>query len=112
MSKDEAITQPTAVQAAVSESDDAVLALARPLGRQAAREMAVLETTPDASPNGGSDEQPKACASDDAAGFLSVSTRTLKRLVAEGALGAIKIRGSMRFKLEDLEAFIEANKWS
>ena len=35
---------------------------------------------------------------DEAAGFLSVSTRTLKRLVAEGALGAVKIRGSMRFK--------------
>ena len=49
---------------------------------------------------------------DEAAGFLWVSTRTLKRLVAEGALGAIKIRGSMRFKLEDLEAFIEANRWS
>jgi|TARA_E500000178_G_scaffold69171_1_gene66707 excisionase family DNA binding protein len=49
---------------------------------------------------------------DEAAGFLSVSTRTLKRLVAEGELGAVKIRGSMRFKLEDLEAFIEANRWS
>ena len=49
---------------------------------------------------------------DEAAGFLSVSTRTLKRLVAEGALGAVKIRGSMRFKLEDLQAFIEANRWS
>ena len=49
---------------------------------------------------------------DEAASFLLVSTRTLKRLVTEGALGAIKIRGSMRFKLEDLEAFIEANRWS
>ena len=51
---------------------------------------------------------------DEAAGFLSVSTRTLKRLVAEGALGAIKIRGSMRFKLEDLEAFIgpaDGHEW-
>ena len=48
---------------------------------------------------------------DEAAGFLSVSTRTLKRLVAEGELGAVKIRGSMRFRLEDLEAFIEANRW-
>ena len=48
----------------------------------------------------------------EAAGFLSVSTRTLKRLVAEGALGAVKIRGSMRFKMKDLEAFIEANRWS
>ena len=47
----------------------------------------------------------------EAANFLSVSTRTLKRLVAEGKLGAVKIRGSMRFKLKDLEAFIEAKKW-
>ena len=66
MSKDHAIAQPTAAQAPVSKADDAVLALARLLGRQAAREMAALETTPDASPNGGSDEQSQACASDDA----------------------------------------------
>ena len=66
MSKDEAITQPTAVQASISKADDTLLALARLLGRQAAREMAALETTPDTSPNGGSDEQPQACASDDA----------------------------------------------
>ena len=66
MSNGQTIKQPTAVQAAVSEADDTVLALARLLGRQAAREMAVLETTPDASPNGGSDEQPQDCASDDA----------------------------------------------
>ena len=66
MSKDHAIKQPTAVQAPVSIADDAVLALARLLGRQAAREMAALETTPDASPTGGSDEQPQACASNDA----------------------------------------------
>ena len=66
MSKGQTNTQENAVQAPASKADDAVLALARLLGRQAAREMAVLETTPDASPNGGSDEQPQACASDDA----------------------------------------------
>ena len=66
MSKDHAIAQTTKVQAPISKADDAVLALARLLGRQAAREMAVLETTLDTSPNGGSDEQPQACASDDA----------------------------------------------
>ena len=66
MSKDQAITQPTAMQAPASKADDAVLALARLLGRQAAREMATLENSPDTSPNGGSDEQPQACASDDA----------------------------------------------
>ena len=66
MSKDHAITEPAAVQAPVGKADDAVLALARLLGRQAAREMAALEAIPDTSPNGGSDEQPQACASDDA----------------------------------------------
>ena len=66
MSKGQTDTQETAVQAPASKADDAVLALARLLGRQAAREMAVLEATPDAPPNGGSDEQPQACASDDA----------------------------------------------
>ena len=66
MSKGQTITQPTKVDAPVSKAGDAVLALARLLGRQAAREMAALETTPDTSPNGGSDEQPQVCASDDA----------------------------------------------
>ena len=66
MSKGRTITQPTAVQAPIYKADDAVLALARLLGRQAAREMTALETTPDTSPNGGSDEQPQVCASDDA----------------------------------------------
>ena len=66
MSKDRTITQPTSVQAPISKADDAVLALARLLGRQAAREMAVLETKLNTTPNGGSDEQPQACASDDA----------------------------------------------
>ena len=66
MSKDHAIAQTTKVQAPVSKADDAVLALARLLGRQAAREMAALEPNPNESPNGGSDEQSQACASDDA----------------------------------------------
>ena len=66
MSKSQTITEPAAVQALVSKADDAVLALARLLGRQDAREMAALEPNPDESPNGGSDEQPQACASDDA----------------------------------------------
>jgi hypothetical protein len=66
MSKDHAITQPTSVQAPISKADDAVLALARLLGRQAAREMAALEAKSNTTPNGGSYEQPQACASDDA----------------------------------------------
>ena len=49
---------------------------------------------------------------DEAAGFLSLSTRTLKRLVAKGELGAVKIRGSMHFKQEGLEALIVASRCS
>ena len=48
----------------------------------------------------------------EAAEFLSVSTRTLNRLVNEASLPAIKVRGSMRFNLEDLVTFIERSKWS
>ena len=49
--------------------------------------------------------------SNEAAQFLSVSQRTVKRLVADGSLRAYKVRRSMRFKLKDLEAFIEQNNW-
>ncbi len=57
---------PTCWQTNKTSTDDALLALARLLGRQAAREMAALETKSNTTPNGGSDEQPQACASDDA----------------------------------------------
>ena len=66
MRKGQAIAQPKAVEAPVGKADDAVLALARLLGRQAAREMAALETKSNTTPNGGSDEQPQAYTSDDA----------------------------------------------
>ena len=65
MSKSQTITQETAGKAPIIRAIDALLALARLLGSQAAREMAVLETIPDKSPNGGSNDQPQACASDD-----------------------------------------------
>ena len=48
----------------------------------------------------------------EAADFLSVSTRTIKRLVSEGSLPAVRVRNSMRFKLQDLELYIEQSKWS
>ena len=66
MSKSQTIIRHTTVDAPISKADDAVLALARLLGRQAAREMAALETKSNTTPNGGSDEQPQAYASDDA----------------------------------------------
>jgi len=49
---------------------------------------------------------------EEAADFLSVSVRTIKRLATEGSVQAIRIRGSMRFRLEDLMTFIERSKWS
>ena len=49
---------------------------------------------------------------EEAADFLSVSVRTIKRLVTEGSVQAIRIRGSMRVRLEDLMTFIERSKWS
>jgi len=48
----------------------------------------------------------------EAADFLSVSARTIKRLVSEGNLPAIRIRNSMRFRLQDLEMYIERSRWS
>jgi len=49
---------------------------------------------------------------EEAADFLSVSARTIKRLVIDGSVQAIRIRGSMRFRLQDLEMYIERSRWS
>ena len=49
---------------------------------------------------------------DEAAQYLSVSQRTVKRLVAEGNLRAYKVQRSMRFRLKDLEAYVEQNNWT
>lgn len=57
MSKSQTITRHTTVDALVSKADDAVLSLARLLGRQTARELAALEPTPDTSPNGGTNDR-------------------------------------------------------
>ena len=48
----------------------------------------------------------------EAAAFLSVSVRTIQRLVATGDLRAVRISKSMRFQINDLLCFIERSKWS
>jgi excisionase family DNA binding protein len=43
------------------------------------------------------------------AGVLTVSERTIDRLVSEGRLRAVKIRGAVRFTERELERFIISN---
>ena len=46
------------------------------------------------------------------AAFLSVSVRTVQRLVSAGKLPAVRISKSMRFRMDDLLHFIGRNNWS
>ena len=46
------------------------------------------------------------------AAFLSVSVRTVQRLVSAGDLHAVRISKIMRFRLDDLLHFIDRNNWS
>jgi len=46
------------------------------------------------------------------AAFLSVSVSTVQRLVSAGDLHAVRIRKSMRFRMDDLLHFIDRNDWS
>ena len=46
------------------------------------------------------------------AAFLSVSVRTVQRLVYSGDLHAVRISKSMRFRMDDLLHFIDGNNWS
>ena len=44
------------------------------------------------------------------AGMLAVSPRTVDRLRTSGELRAIRVRGRVRFRPEDLAAYIDAQK--
>jgi excisionase family DNA binding protein len=46
----------------------------------------------------------------EAAGFLSVSTRTLSRIVQHGDLPIIRVGGSNRFVMEDLQAYVASHR--
>ncbi|MGF1869694.1 methylation-associated defense system helix-turn-helix domain-containing protein MAD1 [Photobacterium indicum] len=46
------------------------------------------------------------------AAYLKLAEKTAYRLASEGKLPGFKVGGSWRFKREDLEAWIEANKKS
>ena len=48
----------------------------------------------------------------EAAEFLSVSIRTIQRLVSAGDLRAVRISKSMRFRMDDLLHFVDRNDWS
>ena len=48
----------------------------------------------------------------EAAEFLSVSIRTIQRLVIAGDLRAVRISKSMRFRMDDLLHFVDRNDWS
>ncbi|MBT3905393.1 MAG: helix-turn-helix domain-containing protein [Rhodospirillaceae bacterium] len=47
---------------------------------------------------------------EEAARFLSISTRTLSRLVTRGDVAVIRVGGSRRFRLKDLLAAIDQNR--
>ena len=42
----------------------------------------------------------------EAAGFLAISTRTLSRIVKQGDLPVVRVGGSNRFTMPDLEVYI------
>ena len=46
------------------------------------------------------------------AAFLSVSVRTVQRLVFAGDLRAVRISKSMRFRIDELLQFVDRNDWS
>jgi excisionase family DNA binding protein len=48
---------------------------------------------------------------DEASQFLGVSTKTLRRLVKNGEIPAVKVSKSMRFELAQLQAFVARSVW-
>ena len=46
----------------------------------------------------------------EAAEYLAISERSIKRLIARGALPSIRVGNALRFAFADLEAFIARNR--
>ncbi|HEX7144001.1 MAG TPA: excisionase family DNA-binding protein [Gaiellaceae bacterium] len=42
--------------------------------------------------------------------YLAVSERTLDRLVHDGELAAYRVRGQLRFRFDDIEAYLSARR--
>ncbi len=45
----------------------------------------------------------------EAAAYLRLSTRTVDRMRAAKTIRAIKVRGSIRFRLQDLDEFLKSH---
>jgi excisionase family DNA binding protein len=58
----------------------------------------------------GSNTPTRLLKPEEAARFLSISTRTLNRWVDQGVIPVIKLGGSRRFWMEDLMATIDKNR--
>ena len=54
----------------------------------------------------------KLLSTDQVADYLGVSTRTVARLVQRGELPAFRVGRALRFKLADLEAYMEKHRIS
>lgn len=70
------------------------------------------QPTPELSRSKSSTQMPtRLLVSHEAAAYLAISTKTLKRLVSRGELRARRVSKSMRFELADLQAFVARNPW-
>ena len=47
----------------------------------------------------------------EASQFLGISSKTLRRLVKDGEIPAVKVSKSMRFELAQLQAFVARSVW-
>ncbi len=53
---------------------------------------------------------PRMRTRDETAAYLAVSKRTLDRLIQAGAIPAYRIGGHRRFRIEDIDSFINSRK--